>query len=188
MSDSLYLALDNPPRALKHGANLQRWRLKVRKSGVGGDPTIRATLYESGREVLTVISETVVSGETILEGTWDARLLNSRGEDAEANLVALRGSGGASVDIASLEWTAVMLLEETTPVSDELIARWSDLTSIGDALRVLWDLDSYIAPPVSRTFEVMLPERVLLTSSRERLTVGPRAPDVKISTSSRIFR
>lgn len=188
MTDILHLALDDPPHALRHGALLQLWSLRVRKNGTGADPVIRVDLYEAGEFRLTVIPETSVSAETVLEGRFDALTLAGTGESAEAYITVERGSGGASVDLNNLEWSAVMLLTDTTRVYDELALRWNTLSSISDALRFLWDVDSYLAPPVSRTFEVLLPERSLLTSSRERLVVGPRAPDVKVLPPQRTFR
>lgn len=188
MTDILHLALDDPPHALRHGALLQLWQLRVRKNGTGADPVIRVDLYEAGEFRLTVIPVTTVSSDTVLEGRFDALLLAGTGEEAEAYITVERGSAGATVDLNNLEWSAITLLEDTTRVYDELALRWSTLSSIADALRFVWAVDSYLAPPVSRTFEVLLPERSLLTSSRERLVVGPRAPNVKVSAPSRTFR
>lgn len=164
--DFVYLSMEDPPRALAHGVDLQKFRTRVRRAGSGGDPTFRLRLYEGGTPRATLLDE-VVSSEVVLESTWDAATLAGRGGEVEIRLEADRGSSGATVEIAALTWVAQILVDETSPISDDLTLQWVLYANVAKDVSLKWSTLSNFVPNFSRTFLLKLSDRTLRASTRE---------------------
>lgn len=179
MTDIARFSLEDPPRQLKNGAGLQKFRMHVDRSATGsGTPTVAIKLYEGSTLRATVLPATSVSGEMVLEPTWDAIVLDDGdGSTVEVQIEAEPAAGGATVDIYSFRWRATTLQTATTRVADNLDARWAVLATASATLSVTWKTRSFIQPPDYLTFPVRTPERVIAVGLRERTSRSPRAPD-----------
>ncbi len=104
------ISAGNIPRT---GAGLQEFRVLVRKSGTGGDPSARIELYETNGTVplATPLADTTVTNTTgvLLSGTWDAALLaNPDGSAVECRVVGTGASGG-TLEVGAVEWNATTI-------------------------------------------------------------------------------
>lgn len=93
------------------GADLQGFRVQVRKTNHSTDPTAAIELWENGSLVATVLSATAVSSTTgtVLEGTWNANLLGTGdGSLVECKVDGVVGGGNptnrASLEVGAVEW------------------------------------------------------------------------------------
>ena len=73
---SALVDFDTPAQSLVEGADLQTFRVLVRKT-TGTNPTVDIALYEGGTWVADLVTGTAVTSEVgqIVEATWDAALL-----------------------------------------------------------------------------------------------------------------
>lgn len=97
----------------------QTFRAYLRKYGAGDDPTARLELWENNTFISNITSDTLVSTEGWLEGTWEPNLLSDpSGAEVEMKIVGT-GANGGSVEIASIGGstppTWVALSEGSTP-------------------------------------------------------------------------
>jgi hypothetical protein len=101
------VAFDTPVGGLVSGADLQTFRVLVRKTGTA-NPTVDVALYEDGVEVATLVSGTSVTSSTgqVVTATWNAAsLADSTGADVECYVYG-HSSGTSQVEIGAIAWDA----------------------------------------------------------------------------------
>ena len=110
---------ENSSRTLKVGANLQEFRVLIRRSSANGGPgggnavVFDIDLYDNGTIVRNLVSgATQASGAsaTVYSGTWNANEVGS-GNDVEVRVIQTDGFGGNPnnrryIDIGAIEWNA----------------------------------------------------------------------------------
>lgn len=111
--------LENSSRALKTGANLQEFRVLIRRSSQNGGPdggndvVFDIDLYENGTIVRNLVSgATQASGAsaTVYSGTWNANEVSNK-DDVEVRVFQTNGASGNPgnrryIDIGAIEWNA----------------------------------------------------------------------------------
>ncbi len=105
-----------PAAAPATGADLQQFRVLLRKNATGGgDPTYDIELWETGggAALATLISGATLTSDTgeVVSATWDASLLGTAdGSAVELRVVGIRSGGSPSnrrtVEIGAAEWNA----------------------------------------------------------------------------------
>jgi hypothetical protein len=104
---SALVDFDTPVQSLLVGADLQKFRVLVRKTA-GTNPTVDIALYENGAWVADLVTGTAVTSEVgqIVEGTWNASLLAVASGAGVQCFVFGRSSADALVEIGAVEWQA----------------------------------------------------------------------------------
>jgi RHS repeat-associated protein len=111
---SLRVGFPTPPADPTLGADLQEFRVLLRKDAAGGnDPTYDIELWETGggAPLATLASGVTLSSDTgvVVSATWDASLLGSAdGSAVELVIVGNRSGGNPSkrrtVEVGAVEW------------------------------------------------------------------------------------
>ena len=111
---SLRVGFPTPPGDPTVGADLQEFRVLLRKDATGGnDPTYDIELWETGggAPLATLVSGATLSSDTgvVVSATWDASLLGtSDGSAVELKVVGDRSNGPSSkrrtVEVGAVEW------------------------------------------------------------------------------------
>jgi hypothetical protein len=104
---SALVDFDTPAATLAAGADLQEFRVLVRKT-TGTNPTVDIALYEGGAWVADLVTGTAVTSTTgqIVSATWDASLLaDISGADVQCFIYG-NSSEDAQVEIGAVEWLA----------------------------------------------------------------------------------
>lgn len=106
------------------GADLQEFRVLVRKFGGTGTPTARVELYEDG-VLIRAGSENNVTGNLVISFTWNANeISNADGSLVECRLYGTKIGGAptarASVEVGAVEWnvtySAAPVIITPTPI------------------------------------------------------------------------
>lgn len=124
----LEVSFENPTHTLEIGANLQEFRLQVRKSGAAGtDPQLTAELFEDGVSRGTLLSNYAISsnGGTVVSIPWNAGDLNSQGGAGVTLKITGTGAPLGMLEIGAVEWnaqptTANVIIASTFPDAGEL--------------------------------------------------------------------
>ena len=113
---SIQVGFPTPPGDPTPGADLQEFRVLLRKDAAGGnDPTYDIELWETGggAPLATLISGATLSSDTgeVVSVTWDALLLGTAdGSAVEVRVVGNRYGGSPSkrrtVEVGAVEWNA----------------------------------------------------------------------------------
>ena len=111
---SIQVGFPTPPGDPTPGADLQEFRVLLRKDAAGGnDPTYDIELWETsgGAPLATLVSGATVSSDTgeVVSATWEASLLGTAdGSAVELVVVGHRSGGNPSkrrtVEVGALEW------------------------------------------------------------------------------------
>ena len=106
---SALVDFDTPAQNLQIGADLQTFRVLVRKTA-GTNPTVDVDLYESGSWVADLVSGTAVTSESgqIVSATWNASLLADISGAGVQAFIYGHSSADAQVEIGAVEWQAAI--------------------------------------------------------------------------------
>jgi hypothetical protein len=102
---SILVSFDTPSSSPTPGADLQAFRVLVRKTDTA-NPTVDIALYEAGSFVATLVSATSVTSDTgqTVTATWDAALLSDpAGADVECYVYG-HSNGVSQVEIGAIAW------------------------------------------------------------------------------------
>jgi hypothetical protein len=102
---SILVSFDTPSSSPTPGADLQAFRVLVRKTDTA-NPTVDIALYEAGSFVATLVSATSVTSDTgqTVTATWDAALLSDpTGADVECYVYG-HSNGVSQVEIGAIAW------------------------------------------------------------------------------------
>ena len=134
---SLQAGFPTPPSDPAVGADLQEFRVLLRKDASGGsDPSYDLELWETGggAPLATLVSDATLSSDTgvVVSGTWDASLLaTADGSAVELRVVGNRSGGNPNnrrtVEVGAVEWKAAYAGNQTYFLYDGL-GSTSDLT------------------------------------------------------------
>ncbi len=117
MADTeLRAGFPTPATAPATGADLQEFRVLLRKDATGGsDPTYDIELWETGggAALATLVSGATLTSDSgeVVSATWDASLLGTAdGSAVELRVVGIRSGGSPSnrrtVEVGAAEWNA----------------------------------------------------------------------------------
>lgn len=104
---SLLVSFDTPPQPLTTGADLQAFRVLVRKTDTA-TPTVTIALYEDGALVATLVTAQNVTSATgeVVTATWDAAdLTDPTGADVQCYVYG-ESNGASQVEIGAVAWDA----------------------------------------------------------------------------------
>lgn len=111
VNTSVTVSFPLPDFTLYAGANLQEFRVGVRKKGTGANPSVSLELWEDGVFRSTLLTQSI-STTTVLAATWDPTLLaNTSGAGVELKVVGA-GVAGGSVEVGAVEWNATLADEK----------------------------------------------------------------------------
>lgn len=110
---------ENPAKSLRSGADLQEFKVLIRRSSANGGPTggnsvsFDIQLYENAVLVSTLTSGTLGVGtaqDTVYSGTWNSSTISNK-DEVEVRVLQTNGSGGNPgnrryIDIGAIEWNA----------------------------------------------------------------------------------
>lgn len=105
----LRVSFPTPSGTLRTGANLQKFRIWVRKTNFSGVPTATIELWQSGVLTSTPLAATNVTSTTgqLLEGTWDASGVTAANVELRiTGTVGGTGGNRATVEVGAVEWAA----------------------------------------------------------------------------------
>jgi len=107
------------------GANLQEFRVLVRKFGGTGTPTAYVALYENGY-LIRAGSEVDVTGALVISLTWNASEIGTaNGSLVECRLYGTKAGGApsvrATVEVGAVEWNVVYTAGPTPDAYNKLL-------------------------------------------------------------------
>ena len=133
------LTFQLPPDDLVEGANLQEFRIEVRKVGSGINPLLTAQLYENGTQLAELITDQPIPDTSeVFSALWDAVLLSDiTGAGVELR-VLIEGATDGYGELVDVEWNATHLSTPTTRVSKDVEFRWKTGARIQKDTELQW--------------------------------------------------
>jgi len=108
---SVYYSFDTPTGQLLTGANLQNFRVRLRKNGGSNTPQYQVVVVENGTTRATSATQNITSTSFVeFSFTWNANILAlQNGSGVEIQVNQTNGGGGnpnrrAGIDIAAINW------------------------------------------------------------------------------------